>query len=29
LYGAFQGLQAAGCVIGSEHGAFRVRRQAS
>ena len=29
LYGAFQGLQAVGCVIGSEHGAFRVRRKAS
>jgi hypothetical protein len=29
LYGAFQGLEAAGCVIGSEHGTFRVRRKAS
>jgi hypothetical protein len=29
LYGAFQGLQAAGCVIGSEQGTFRVRRKAS
>jgi hypothetical protein len=29
LFGAFQGLQAAGCVIGSDRGAFRVRRAAS
>lgn len=29
LYGAFQELQTAGCVIGSEAGTFRVRRKAS
>lgn len=29
LYDAFQGLQTAGCVIGSEADGFRVRRKAS
>ena len=29
LYDAFQGLQTAGCVIGSEANGFRVRRKAS